>query len=290
MTALQEIIAEPVRDAQRVAVLITSAGQRVTLVHSLRSIGESLGLKLRIIACDRAPRSRPACLIADAAYQTSSPSDAGFVDSLLNICVVHRVCLIIPTDDAELLALGQNRERFAAIGVSIAGSGPELVSMSSDPARVEEFTEGVLGIPASDAGFSPACADRQFEVLMYFDRGGELRSVIPCERMRGEGAATHLVTRRCSLLEALAAEIASRLEEPRSVISFDADVAQDGRVRVRGLRAHFGESFEIAHSAGAELVRWLLSEHCLGQPTPDTGWREGVEMFRYEASMFVLPQ
>lgn len=285
MTAVSEIIAEPVREAQRVAVLLTGAGQRVSLVHSLRNIGQSLGLQVRVVVCDRMPRSRPACLIADAAYQTPNPFDLSYVDSILEICIVHRVCLVIPTDGAELLALGTARERFAAIGASIAGSGPDLVSMSNNPDQLQSLV-GNAGIICE---VTPAYADRQFEVLMYFDRDGVLRTVIPCERMKRDGGL-HLVTRRCSLLEALAADIAKRLDEPRSVISFDAEIGCDGQVRVHGLRAHFGESFEIAHSAGAELVRWLLSEHCLHQQATGADWREGVEMLRYEASMFILPQ
>ena len=76
MTILNEIRAEPMREKERLAVLLTSAGQRVALVHSLRTVGDELGLKVRVIACDRSPRNRPACLVADAAYQTNDPLDA----------------------------------------------------------------------------------------------------------------------------------------------------------------------------------------------------------------------
>lgn len=291
MTLFNEVRAEPLREQAKLAVLLTSAGQRVALVHSLRTVGEALGIKVRVIACDRSPRNRPACLVADAAYQTNDPFDANYVNSIIEICVIHRVGLIIPTDSAEMLVLSQNRERFHALGVSIAASGPELAAMASNPSEVQTFTRELLelhDIPRVGAGEVQE-TDRRFEVLMYFDRSGALRSVIPCERLVQEGIE-HLITRHSPCMEALAQRIAERLNEPRSVISFDARIRRDGTIEVEALRAHFGETFEIAHLAGAQVIRWLLHEHCFGEMAPTAEWQEGVEMFRYEAAMFVLPR
>lgn len=293
MTAFHEIRVEPSGEPRRVAVLLTSAGQRVALVHSLRSIGAALGLKVRVIACDRSPRNRPACLVADAAYQTADPGSPGYIDAMLEICVVHRVQLIIPTDSAEMMALSRSRERFAALGVSIAGSGPELVALTHDPAHVRALAARVRPGQASHAEnpeiFLSDAGERRFEVLMYFDCGGILRSVIPCERVVQDGIE-HLITRHCPELESLAEALARQLDEPRSVVSFDARLSPSGMIHIDELRTHLGESFEIAHLAGAQLIRWLLSEHCFGEGAPTTEWQEGVEMFRYEASMFVLPR
>ena len=291
MTLFNEVRAEPFRDNAKLAVLLTSAGQRVSLVHSLRTVGDALGLKVRVIACDRSPRSRPACLVADAAYQTNDPFDVNYVKSILEICVIHRVGLIIPTDSAEMLVLSQNRARFQELGVSIAASGPDLAALASNPGRVQTFTRELLelhDIPRVGAG-EVQQVDRRFEVLMYCDRNGQLMTVIPCERLVQEGIE-HLVTRHSPCMEALAARIAERLDEPRSVISFDARLGRNGTIEVEALRAHFGETFEIAHLAGAQVIRWLLSEHCFGEAEPAADWQEGVEMFRYEASMFVLPR
>ena len=291
MTALQEMRAELAGTPRRVAVLLTNAGERVSLVNNLRSVGAALGLKVRVIACDRSPRSQPACLVADAAYQTGDPNDPGYVDSMLEICVVHRVRLIIPTDRAEMLVLSRNRERFDAVGVGIAGSGPELVALSGDPDRLAQLAgELVKGRKAGLAGSEGAeGVERRFEVLMYFDLEGRLQTIIPCERLDQEGVE-HLVTRHCPELEALAAEMAGQLEEPRSVVCFDARLTSGEPIKIDKLRTYLGETFEIAQRAGAQLIRWMLSEHCLGQSAEGGEWREGVEMFRYQASMFVLPQ
>lgn len=292
MTAFNELRAGSAGELKRVAVLLTSAGQRVALVNCLRSVGLELGLKVRVVACDRSPRNRAACLVADAAYQTADPGTPGYVDAMLEICVVHRVKLIIPTDTAEMMVLSQNRERFAAIGVSIAASGPELVAMTRDPARVRALSDRLYGA-GQDRGVTPGERDgdeeRRFEVLMYFDCNGDLRSIIPCERVV-QDEIEHLITRHCPRLEHLAEALAEQLDEPRSVISFDARLVPGAPIEIEGIRAHLGESFEIAQLAGAQLLRWLLGEHCFGEQAPASEWREGVEMFRYEASMFVLPR
>lgn len=291
MSAFCELRSASSGELQRVAVLLTSAGQRVALVNSLRSVGAELGLKVRIIACDRSPRNRPACLVADAAYQTGDPDDPAYIAALREICVVHRVRLIIPTDAGEAASLSRHRASFAAIGVSIAGSGAELATQARDPSWFGELAQTVL----SDGGPEDDCSpldthayERRFEVLMYFDRAGDLRALIPCERVVQDGIE-HLITRHCPELEALAERLAERLEDPGSVVSFDARLGPGGAIQVESLRTHLGETFEIAQLAGAQLIRWLLSEHCLGQRAVGGEWREGVEMFRYEAAMFVLP-
>ncbi len=290
MTAFREMHAQTAGAPSRVAVLLTSAGQRVALVNSLRTVGAELGLKVRVIACDRSPRNRPACLVADAAYQTPDADAPGYIAALLEICVVHRVKLIIPTDAAEMGVLGRSRAQFAAIGVSIAGGGPSLAGGAGDAARLQELA--VTALPVSPDGDGPeplSEEERRFEVLMYFDRRGDLRTVIPCERVALDGVE-HLITRHCPELEELAEQLAEQLEEPRSVVSFDARLLPGSPVQIEGLRTYFGETFEIAQLAGAQLIRWLLSEHCLDQPAPVAEWRGGVEMFRYQAAMFVLPR
>jgi carbamoyl-phosphate synthase large subunit len=287
MTALHEVRAELSGTPRRVAILLTNAGGQVSLVSDLRNVGAALGLKVRVIACDRRPRSRPACLMADAAYETGDPDDPAYIDSIIEICVVHRVRLIIPTNAAEMLVLSRNRDRFHAIGVGIAGSGPDLVALSGDPERVEQLA----GELVKDRKFCSEPAgdrERRFEVLMYFDLDGRLQTIVPCERLDVEGGE-HLVTRRCPELEALAADMAGHLEEPRSVVCFDARLTSGEPIKIDKLRTHLGETFEIAQRAGAQLIRWMLSEHCLGQGAGGGEWREGVEMFRYQASMFVLP-
>lgn len=115
---------------KRAVVLLTSAGRRITLVNALRTAAGSLNMDLRIVACDRMPRGGPACLFADAAYQIPDPDDGNYVEAILQICLIHRVTLILPTESAELPPLRRNMKRFAAIGTSIAIGGSDGPSIA----------------------------------------------------------------------------------------------------------------------------------------------------------------
>ena len=123
----------------RAVILLTSSGRRVSLVKTLRMVARSLNIDLRILACDPSPRNCPACLLADAAYQTTHPREPKYIDALLEICVIHRVTLILPTDGPELAPLSRNRDRFASIGTQIAISGPDVVELTAVPEDAEAF-------------------------------------------------------------------------------------------------------------------------------------------------------
>jgi carbamoyl-phosphate synthase large subunit len=279
----------PDRSSNRAVVLVTSSGRRVALVNTLRLVAKSLNIDLRILACDRAPRNCPACLLADAAYQTVDPLDPNYIDSLLEICLIHRVTLILPTESAELAPLSRNRDRFASIGTAIAISSPEMVELISIP----KDTEALLcahGFGGTGAGAASNTSDgsRRFDVLMYFDQQAQLRATIPCERVV-EGGVEVLVTRRCAAIAAMAEQLSRQFHGLSSIVSMDATLRRDGSVTVERLRAYLSESFEVAHRAGAEIMKWLLLEHCFGSTTISDEWQDGVQMIRYEAAVFVLP-
>ena len=299
----------PAAGPKRAVILLTSSGRRVSLVKTLRMVARSLNIDLRILACDPSPRNCPACLLADAAYQTTHPQEPKYIDALLEICVIHRVTLILPTDGPELAPLSRNRDRFASIGTQIAISGPDVVELTAVPEDAEAFlcahgfSESSRGTGTSPKKAFEALQAREetlaeqheqdglrrFDVLMYFDRHDQLRATIPCERII-EGGVELLVTRRCPAIAATAERLSNQLQGLSSIISMDATLRPDGRLTVDRLKAYLSENFEVAHRAGAEIMRWLLREHCYGSTTISDEWQDGVQMIRYQAAVFVLPQ
>lgn len=279
---------------KRAVVLLTSPSRRVSLVTTLRMVAESLNVDLRIVACDRSPRKCPACLVADAAYEMVDPDDPAYVDALLEICIVHRVTLILPTGSRELAPLSRSRKRFARIGTEIAVSSAEVVELTVTPREIDAFlsehgfqsanTCGRAGASSSDGG-----EPRRFDVLMYFDRHRRLRATIPCERVVDyEGEV--LVTRRSPTIMETADRLARVLQGLGSIVSLDASLLPDGSLTIDRIKTYLSESFELAHRAGADIMRWLLREHCFGSINISDEWQDGVEMIRYQAAMFVLPK
>lgn len=288
MTLPETVLPQPTREPASATILLTSGGGRVELVHALRSAGAELGLKVRIVACDPSPRSSPACLLADASYQVPDPARSGYLKALMDICVVHRVCLIVPTDAPAMLLLSRHHQAFERLGAAIAGSGPGVAAIASDAFSFRQLGQGLAGEPAETEVHDGDGGERLFEILMYFDRSGKLRLAVPCEHMTDDHV-DHLVTRHSAPLEILATEFAKRLPDARSLISVKVRVGRDGTTRPESFSAHFWPTFQIARLAGVSIARLLLSEYCLGRAADSVDWLEGVEMFSYPGSLFVVP-
>lgn len=115
-------------------ILFTSAGRRNQLMQCFRDSAERLGLPLRVLAADIDPEISPACAHADAAFAVPRCRETGYVEALRTLCAREKIDLIIPTIDPELLVLSEARETFAAVGVKVLISSPEVTALSQDKA------------------------------------------------------------------------------------------------------------------------------------------------------------
>ena len=133
--------------AGQVRLLLTSAGRRVELMRCFQEEASSLGIALTTLACDLDPRLSPACRLADTMIAVPPAASPTYVDELLSLAAAHRVTMIVPTIDPELLPLSLARDRFAAIGIDLVISGPELVGIARDKLATAEFLDA-YGIPS----------------------------------------------------------------------------------------------------------------------------------------------
>lgn len=117
--------------APPVTVLISSAGRRVELLHGFRRALASLGLDGRVIATDASWYSS-AFHEADEAFLVPRLDDPDYVPALLELCEKQHVDLVVPTIDTEMAAWVAGRDRFAAIGTTVALSGAGVVDIAAD--------------------------------------------------------------------------------------------------------------------------------------------------------------
>jgi carbamoyl-phosphate synthase large subunit len=120
-------------------ILISGADRRVDLLRAFRSSAAALGVELAVIATDRYPEWSPACFEADVARATPPTTSPEYTDALLRICREQDIGLVVPTTDAELLALSLGRGKFAAIGVTAVIGDPDLVRMANDKLLTAQF-------------------------------------------------------------------------------------------------------------------------------------------------------
>lgn len=116
-------------------LLLSSAGRRVELLGAFRASAAVLGLDLRLLAADLAPRQSPACHHADAAFAVPRCTEAAFVPAMQQLCQQEAVDLIVPTIDPELLPLSEAAESLARQGTHVAISAPEAVRSARDKHR-----------------------------------------------------------------------------------------------------------------------------------------------------------
>ena len=115
-------------------VLISAAGRRVELVRIFRQAVTDLTPGGRVLAVDSSWFSS-ALHDADEGFVVPRLTDSGFVPHLLGLCERYQVDVIVPTTDREWPVWGDATPRFAAIGTTVAVSGPEVLAIASDKQR-----------------------------------------------------------------------------------------------------------------------------------------------------------
>jgi carbamoyl-phosphate synthase large subunit len=108
------------------------------LARLFRTALADLGLPGEVAACDASPLSA-AYTEAGSRILVPRCTDPAFVPGLLAACIANDIRLIIPTIDTELPVLAEVREQFAAIGTTIAVSGPRAVAIAQDKSRTHRW-------------------------------------------------------------------------------------------------------------------------------------------------------
>ena len=125
--------------SQPVTVLISSAGRRVELLRGFRralaAVGAAPG---RVLATDCSWYSS-AFHDADEAFLVPRLDDPAFVPRLFELCVKHRVDLIVPTIDTEMPVWVAHRNRFDEIGTTIALSHGDVVAIAADKQHTHDW-------------------------------------------------------------------------------------------------------------------------------------------------------
>jgi carbamoyl-phosphate synthase large subunit len=155
-------------------VLLLSAGRRVELIKAIKQELQLRGLRSMMLATDLKPEMSAACQLADQAFALPRVTAPGYMDELLTRCLQHKVRLVIPTIDTELLSLAEHRDRFSAEGIELVISDESLVRVCRDKRLTAQLFNSV-GIDV------PKILDRQLLTFPCFAK--------PYDGSRSVGAA-----------------------------------------------------------------------------------------------------
>jgi carbamoyl-phosphate synthase large subunit len=122
----------PIMSMTESNILILSAGRRVDLIQSFKNEVLSRGLRSKVYASDLNPQLSAACTFSDESFATPSISDPLYGEFIYDLCIKHKIGLIIPTIDTDLLILSRMRQKFIDEGFYIAISRESLILECSD--------------------------------------------------------------------------------------------------------------------------------------------------------------
>lgn len=128
-------------------ILITSAGQRVSLVRAFQKEAKRVDENIKVYTVDLNPDLAPACHVSDGFNKISRVTDSQYVSELIFICKEWGIKVIIPTIDTELLILSKYKNLF--------------------------LDENIIPI-ISNIEFIKICRDKRITNLFFVDRGIEV--------------------------------------------------------------------------------------------------------------------
>lgn len=120
-------------------ILITSAGQRVSLVKAFKKELKEIYPDSKVYTVDFNPILAPACHVSDGYKSVGKVTDSSYICELLKICKDWEIKLIIPTIDTELAFLAENKTIFEEQGIIPLVSDLNLVQKCRDKRIINDF-------------------------------------------------------------------------------------------------------------------------------------------------------
>lgn len=122
----------------RLNILFTCIGRRVSLLESFRRAAKQLKINTSLLGTDTTDLS-PALQLCDRRFIVKPTTHATYIKQLLSIVKTNKVKLLIPTVDLDLKRLSQNKLKFAALGCRVLVSNPKVIDICQDKRKTYKF-------------------------------------------------------------------------------------------------------------------------------------------------------
>jgi len=124
--------------ADKIGILFTCIGRRVSLLNSFRTAAKQLGIKAGFYGTDTTVLSS-AMQLCDKRFVVQPIVHVDYVRQLLSIVKTNRVKLLVPTIDLGLKVLAENKAKFTAAGCCVLVSKPNVVDICQDKRKTFSF-------------------------------------------------------------------------------------------------------------------------------------------------------
>lgn len=122
-------------------IIITSAGQRVSLVKDFQETLRRFFPDGKVYTTDMNPKMAPAAYVSDGCFEVPRCTSEDYIEALLTICLGNGIGLIVPTIDTELAILSANKDVFIKQGICVSVSDYDFVMMCRDKRNTGAFFE-----------------------------------------------------------------------------------------------------------------------------------------------------
>jgi len=122
-------------------ILITSAGQRVSLVRAFQKELRTIFPGKKVFTTDMFPKLSAACNVSDKYFAVKRVTDSHYMEELINICLDNDIKMIVPTIDTELLILAQNKLKLSQVGIHAIISSVSFIEQCRDKRKTNLFFE-----------------------------------------------------------------------------------------------------------------------------------------------------
>lgn len=123
---------------KEIRILVTGVGRRVELMQAFRQASLKLNIDLTLYGADMTGTA-PALAYCDYTRKVCGMREPQYIQQLVNICVMDKIDLVMPTIDTDLLVLSQNIEAFENVGVKVLISKSDKILMCRDKNITGEF-------------------------------------------------------------------------------------------------------------------------------------------------------
>ena len=121
-------------------ILITSAGQRVSLVRAFQKQLRSVFPEGKVYTTDMQPQLSAACNVSDGYFKVKRVTDPAYMEELKNCCIENSIKMVIPTIDTELLVLSRHKTEFALAGIHLVVCDEDFTAKCRDKRLIMIFS------------------------------------------------------------------------------------------------------------------------------------------------------
>jgi len=304
---------------EKINVLITSAGRRVSLVRNFQKHS-------KVFCCDMNPMLSSACQVSDGHFKVPRVTDESYLDELMEICKENNIKIVIPTIDTELSILSKAKERFLKENIFLAVSSVEICdifylkttteqffikvgvntpkivkdlktakyplfakldnsSLSVGAMRVDNYEEAIK--LKGNYIFQEFIEGVEYTCDVFFDRDSKIKCIVPRERIEVRcGEVNKARTNKDKHILDEIKKLEPFLKGAYGTLTIQL-FKTDDKIYFIEINPRFGGGYPLSFQAGADFAKMLIDDYLGKNLEYFEGWRDNLIMLRYDDEVIV---